>query len=358
MAAVRLVPHKLSLFALLVAVGLAVGCESPVGTTPPPPVTGPTIACPTDIAVSSNSGAPLPVHFALPSSSTQNPPVTVRCSPESDSEFPVGSNAVVCTAVDTVGQASCSFNVAVSLPERRLKFTKFMAFGDSTTQGYLREPPDITTTFTPQFLDPVENYPFKLEQILRQRYGSNDIVVINAGLGGETIEEGTERIVTEMEVNQPQVVLLFEGYNGLRETPISEARSGLRAMARWAQTHGAEVVLGTLFQISKDREDSRPGSQAVIDDLNDAIRGLASTLGLGGVADLEQAFGTGVGLLGSDGLHPNPAGYQRVAETFRDEIIRRFEEIPAAAPPAAPGITPMGLRATSNRPQSIRRSGH
>jgi lysophospholipase L1-like esterase len=129
-------------------------------------------------------------------------------------------------------------------------------------------------------------------------------------------------------------------------------------MARWAQTHGAEVVLGTLFQISNDREDSRPGSQSAIDDLNDAIRGLASSLGLGGVADLEQAFGTGVGLLGTDGLHPNPAGYQRIAETFRDEIIRRFEEIPAASPPPPPGITPTNGRSASSRRQLIRRSGH
>ena len=358
MAAVRLVPHKRLLFALLVAVGVSGGCESPGGTTPPPPLTGPTIACPTDIAVSSNSGAPLSVHFALPASTTANPPVTVRCSPEPDSEFPLGSNAVVCTAVDTVGQSSCSFRVAVSLPERRLKFTKFMAFGDSITEGFLREPPDFGTTFKPHFLDPVENYPYKLEQMLRQRYGSNDIVVINEGLGGETIDGGTKRIVTEMEVHQPQVVLLLEGYNRLRETSVSDARSGLRSMVRWAQTHGADVVLATLFQVSDDREDSRPGSQAAIDDLNDAIRGLGSTLGLGGVADLEQAFGTGAGLLGTDGLHPNPAGYQVLAETFRDEIIRRFEEIPAPAPAPPPAIPPATVKSTSARHQLTRTSGH
>ena len=357
MAAVRLVPHKRLLFALLVTVGVSGGCESPAGTTPPPPPTGPTIACPADVTVSSDSGVPQPVHFALPSPATEHPPVTVKCSPEPDSEFPVGSNAVVCTAVDTVGQSSCSFSVAVSLPERRLKFTKFMAFGDSTTQGFLREPPDFGTMFRPQFLDPVENYPYKLEQILRSRYGSSEIVVINEGLGGETIEEGTERFAKAMEMHHPEVVLLLEGYNKLRETPLSVARSGLRGMARWAQTHGADVVLATLFQISQDREESRPGSQAVIDDLNDAIRGLGSTLGLGGVADLEQAFGTGVGLLGSDGLHPNPAGYQLVAETFRDEIARRFEETPAPAP-APPVTTPAGAKSTSGRHQSTRTSGH
>jgi len=353
MTAVRLVPHKRLLFALVVAVGVS-GCDSPTGPPPPPP-TGPTIACPTDISVSSDTGGPLPVHFELPSTTTQNPPVTVKCSPEPDSEFPVGSNAVVCTAVDTVGQSSCSFSVAVSLPERRLKFTKFMAFGDSVTEGFLREPPDFGTSFKPRFLDPVENYPYKLEQMLRQRYASNEIVVINAGLGGETVLEGADRIVDALAIHKPQVVLILEGYNDLRETPTSEARSALRGMARWSQVQGVEPVLATLFQVSKDREDSRPGSQAAIADLNDAIRGLASSLGLGGVADLERAFGTGVGLLGTDGLHPNPAGYRVVAETFRDEIIRRFEEIPTPAPPPAV-ITPSGASAAQR--QFKRRSGH
>ena len=359
MAAVRLVPYKHSLLSLLVAVGVSAGCDSPTGTVPPPPTTGPSVVCPSDIVMSSDSGAPLVVNFPTPSTSTDHPPVSVKCSPETDSQFPVGSNAVVCTAVDAVAQSSCSFKVTVSLPDRKLKFTKIMAFGDSTTQGFLREPPDFTTAiFRPQLLDPVVNYPYMLEQMLRQRYGSNEIVVINEGLGGETIEEGTERIVTAMATHQPQVVLLFEGYNHLTETSISSARSGLRAMARWAETHGAAVVLGTLFQVSDDREDSRPGSQAIIDDLNDAIRGLASSLGHGGVADLEQAFGTGVGLLGSDGLHPNQKGYQVVAGTFEGEIIRRFEEIPQPSAPAAPAGAGRGTHAASAARQSNRTSGH
>ena len=357
-------PFKLPLFVLLLAVGVCTGCESPTGTTPPPPVTGPTLLCPSDITVSSDTGEPLPVHFTLPPSETTHPPVTVKCSPEPDSEFPVGSNQVVCTAVDTVGQASCSFKVAVSLPERRLKFTKFLAFGDSVTEGFLREPPEFTPAFQPLFLDPGENYPHKLEQMLRTRYGSNDIVVINQGLGGETILQGMDRIVTAIATHQPQVVLLLEGYNGLRDTPISQARAGLRSMARWAETHGAQVVLATLFQVSDERESSRPGSQATIDDLNDAIRGLGSSLGHGGVADLEESFGTGVGLLGTDGLHPNPAGYQRVAETFRDEIVRRFEEIPQANPTPPPGptraprVTASGARPTPAGRQLTQRSGH
>lgn len=347
--------HRHRLFTLLLAVGLLGGCEhAPGGTTPPPPA-GPTVLCPSDITVSSDTGGPLPVHFDVPAATSANPPVTVKCAPESDSEFPVGSNPVVCTAVDTVGQATCNFRVAVTRPERQLKFTKFMAFGDSITQGFLRDPADFVPSLRPLFLEPTINYPYMLEQMLRTRYGNNEIVVINEGLGGETIEEGTERIVDAIALHQPQVVLILEGYNHLTETPLSTARSGLRSMARWAQTHGADVIPATLFQVSDDREESRPGSQELIDDLNDAIRGLGVTLGLGGVADLEQAFGNGVGLLGSDGLHPNPAGYQKMADVFLQEIIRRFEVAPS---PDAPPPPPAPSSRTRLQGQSIRRSGH
>ena len=50
-------PHKLSLFALFVAAGLFSGCDSPGGTTPPPPPGGPTLVCPSDVAVKSETGA-------------------------------------------------------------------------------------------------------------------------------------------------------------------------------------------------------------------------------------------------------------------------------------------------------------
>jgi lysophospholipase L1-like esterase len=317
------------------------------------------VICPVDITLSSDTGAALPVHFEPPMATSSHPPVSVNCSPTSDSLFPVGSNPVVCTAVDTVGQATCSFRVAVTLPPRRLKFSKIMAFGDSITQGFLRDPPEgFSQARLPLFIDPVENYPYQLQDVLRTRYGSNDIVVINEGLGGETIEDGMERIVDAMALHQPQLVLLLEGYNGLRETPLSDARSGLRAMARWAQTHGAEVLLATLFQVSDDREESRPGSQERIDDLNDLIRGLGVSLNVG-VVDLERVFGTGVGLLGTDGLHPNPAGYRLIARSFADEIIRRFEEIPVAEPaPAPPEPAPTPTSAQTSRRQFIQRSGH
>ena len=342
-----------SLFALLLAVGVSAGCEqTPISPGPQ----GPTLLCPVDLTVTSHTGTAVAVSYPTPVASSANPPATVSCSPAPDSEFPIGTTTVACSAMDSVGQATCSFRVEVTRPTSRLRFTRFVAFGDSITMGFLRDPTEHTVEAQPLFVSPVENYPYLLEQMLRERYGNSEIVVLNRGVGGETLLEGQERIESVLSADNPEVILILEGYNDVHSIPTSDARSALRAIARTSQVAGVEVVLATLFQVSDDREDSRPGSQDAIASLNVQIRRLASTLGLGGVADLEAAFGRNSTLLGTDGLHPNPAGYQRIAEVMRDEIVRRFEEVPAAEPvPPAPARI---RRTASGRQSFSRKSGH
>jgi lysophospholipase L1-like esterase len=261
---------------------------------------------------------------------------------------------VLCSVTDSVGQSSCSFRVEVARPARRLRFSRLLAFGDSVTMGFLRDPTDHTMAARPRYVSPVENYPYLLEQMLRERYGDDGIVVLNRGVGGEELPEGQDRIEDVLATDKPEVILILHGFNEVHTLPTSEARAALRAIARTSQVNGVEVVLATLFQVGDDREDTRPGSQDAIAALNVEIRRLGSSLGLGGVADLELAFGKDRSLLGSDGLHPNPAGYQRIAEVMRDEIIRRFEEIPPPDPsPAAPSRAPFPSRQSFSR-----RSGH
>jgi acyl-CoA thioesterase-1 len=298
--------------------------------------------------VPSDTGEPRIVSYTTPVPATQTPPATVLCTPAADSAFPVGSTLVRCTVTDAVGQGSCTFRVEVTRPSRVLRFKRYMAFGDSITMGFLRDPTD-TTLAKPLYISPTENYPYMLEQMLRTRYGSDEIVVLNEGVGGETLPEGQARIEETLARVKPEVILLLHGYNDVHTLPIAEARASLRAIARTSQVAGVDVVLATLFQVGDDREEQRPGSQVAIEELNDRIRSLASSLGLGGVADLEVAFGSDRTLLGSDGLHPNPDGYRRVAEVMRDEIIRRFEE-------------PLGPSTGAAFPQRtrypMRRSGH
>jgi lysophospholipase L1-like esterase len=53
--------------------------------------------------------------------------------------------------------------------------------------------------------------------------------------------------------------------------------------------------------------------------LNVSIRELASAEGAR-LVDLEKKFGTGEGLMLGDGLHPNEAGNQLMAEAFADAL--------------------------------------
>jgi lysophospholipase L1-like esterase len=319
-------------------------------------VPGPTIVCPADVVTESPTGAPVVVTYSNPTTTTSSPPALVACTYPSGSTFPVGSTTDVCTVTDTIGQASCNFKVEVKVPPKALSVDRFMAFGDSVTEGYLEEPPAFTTLWKRLYMEPTLTYPFQLEDMLRRRYASEAITVINEGLGGETVLEGEERFVKTFNRHLPEAVLILHGYNEVHSIPVAEARSAIRAMARSAQVRGADVVLATLFQVSDEREDGRPGSQSAIRSLNVRIRALAQELGLGPVADLEAAFGRNSSWLGPDGLHPTPEGYKKIADTFLEAIVARFEIAPAAVPPAP--TTPASLRRPSAGRQSIQRSGH
>ncbi len=85
----------------------------------------------------------------------------------------------------------------------RLSRTRFMAFGDSLTVG--------------EIPDPSTPYPIILQTELRSRFLSqaNDIVVINAGAGGERLLNGVLRFEDAFAAHRPEAVLLMEGVNDL-----------------------------------------------------------------------------------------------------------------------------------------------
>jgi lysophospholipase L1-like esterase len=69
----------------------------------------------------------------------------------------------------------------------------------------------------------------------------------------------------------------------------------------------------------------RTKGSAIVPTFNDQIRALATSEGVP-LADVYQAFGSDAPtLIGFDGLHPNPAGYQRIADTFLETIKSSLE---------------------------------
>jgi lysophospholipase L1-like esterase len=238
-------------------------------------------------------------------------------------------------------------------PEKppHLTATKFVAYGDSITEGFVqrcpgREPTDKEPTdkdATPPvsrlgfFLEQGRAqpsptaYPAKLQELLEARYPSQTIIVVNEGMGGEDIEGGVSNLPRVLTADAPEVLLLQEGINTLNQVHkegIPLVVDGLRTMIQEARSRSIPVFAGTLLP-------ERPGGCRAYDynedfddiiEANVQIRRMIGTQGAV-LVDLYEAFNGQTGLLiGEDGLHPSAAGYQRIAETFLDAIKSTLED--------------------------------
>ena len=245
-------------------------------------------------------------------------PFKVQCDPGSGSLFKVGESIVRCSATDAdVRQASCAFAVRVSRPLAR---TRFVAFGDSITEGQV-----LSLGFA-LLIEPLESYPYKLEQILRSRY-AQDVRVVNSGYGGEAPPEGVARLPGVLDAEHPEVLLLQEGTNGLNSSRVTSYGNHLRTMVSLARQRKIDVIIANVLPVGPPHTDSRtrPTKPADIVLLNQRIEGIAAEFGIGPPLDLYSAFQANPSLLDVDGLHPTRAGYTRIAELFADEVIRRYE---------------------------------
>ena len=339
--------YRLRAVALVLAV-LTAGCGDDAPTAPTPTTPG-TIAvallsCPPSVERQSVDALPVTISWDLPT--VAGIPVDKgSCSPVSGSAFPIGTSTVVCTADQTTLASSCSFSITITPPAPTLRFTRFMAFGDSITAGEVGDsvlPPGVTAREilarlravrgrpipgTSNAVQPLNAYPAQLHNLLTSAYAPQLISVANEGLSGEHAAEGVSRLTASLLAGQPEVLMLFEGFNDIDDTPNNQASiaADLRSMALNAQGRGVEVLLATLTPVTDAREESNPGTRATIIALNAEIHGMAAALGLGSVVDLYAALDGVPGTIGADGFHPTVTGYRRMATFFFAEIGSRYD---------------------------------
>lgn len=291
--------------------------------TQPTPV-DPDITCPPPVTAQSVDGVTVPVSYPTPTVVGGAAPVTTQCVPASAGNFPIGSTAVTCTATDARSRTdSCTFSVTVN-PPPRIGATRYVAFGDSMSDGVLGFAP-----FAVGDPGPAVGYAFKLRTLLEQRYTAQLFSVTDEGLGGEAVAQGLARLPGVLARDQPEALLLLEGVNDLnggRDAAIPGVVSGLRSMVRLARGQGVVVFLATLLpERPGGRRAFAPGS---IVPANDQIRLMALAEGAI-LVDLYQAFESRTEThIGPDGLHPNDAGYTLMAETFFTAVRTRFETPP------------------------------
>ena len=258
------------------------------------------------------------VHFDEPAIVGGTPPFRIECAPGSGSIFGVGEHTVTCTVTDAaMAQGSCGFAVTVRV-SRSLAKTRFVAFGDSITDGAVSLVPMIS-------LIESETYPFKLEQLLRTRYPASDITVINEGHGGEDPRGGVIRMPAVLQAHRPDVVLLHEGTNALTsEDRVSLWATHLRTMVSIARDSNADVIIANILPVFPPHVTSRPNKPEFVIQLNRRIDSIAHEFDIAPVVDLYSEFLANRHLIGVDGLHPTRDGQTRMAEMFFAEIVRRY----------------------------------
>lgn len=163
-----------------------------------------------------------------------------------------------------------------------------IAFGDSLTQGYR--------------VDPGQGWPERLSALVGRP-------ILNRGVSGDTTGDGLERLERDVLSQDPRVVLVCLGGNDmLRRLPADQQFENLRTIIRRIQDRGALVVLiGT--------EGYKILSPV---DYGARYEALARETGAAYVPDLMD------GVLGDpklmlDQIHPNAAGYEKIARRLADE---------------------------------------
>lgn len=269
----------------------------------------------------SPSGAPVVVNFSSPTTSGGSGGVTVTCTPATGATFPSGTTPVTCTATDGNGtRATCSFGVAVTtIPE--LTRTRFLAFGDSVTEGKL------SVTLSMLVDSPAHSYPAKLLKLLEERYTSQEPIVLNDGFGGERAVTGVTRLGGAIDDHRPEAVLLMHGVNDLNSggmDAVQATADGIEELAKRALQSGLPTFVATLPPLGPG---GKAGCPECVEPLNDRVRAMAAAKGAI-LVDVHAAWGGRTGLMGADGIHPTEEGYQVIAEAFFAAIRRTLEKAP------------------------------
>jgi lysophospholipase L1-like esterase len=263
------------------------------------------------------TGDPVTLDYNAPTAVGGVAPVTVTCDPPSHSAFPVGTTPVSCRAQDNTGTSrTCSFSALVK-PPPRLSGTRFLAFGDSLTEG---------TTAPGLVVSRPDSYPFKLKLLLEDRYRTQSFEIINEGEPGEQATEGVLRLGAALQRHHPDVMLLMEGSNDLtlqRGLAIQRALPALEKMVTDAQDRGVKVCLATIPP--QRAGGSRDQVAGLIPAFNDEIRAMAMRRNAV-LVDVYAAVIQDMSLIGNDDLHPTGRGYTVIAETFFTAIRGAFEE--------------------------------
>ncbi len=141
--------------------------------------------------------------------------------------------------------------------------------------------------------------------------------VRNFGIGGARAGAGASRIKSQLSCKPGYVCIMYGSNDAIKGGRSSAAavQESLRAIIAACKDNQSIPIVATIPPMVRGH-DFFAGAVPVI---NEAIRSVAKEEGAR-LVDVNKAFGDGEAYLGIDGLHPNAAGAQIIAECFSGEL--------------------------------------
>ena len=178
-----------------------------------------------------------------------------------------------------------------SLPGKNgaIRAQKIVCFGDSLTYG----------TGAGKGMD----YPSQLAKMIGRP-------VINAGVSGDTTASARQRLERDVLFKAPDIVLITLGGNDLKNGVARDrAFNNLRIIVNSIHNTGAKVIIGGIKFPIRDRG------------FGSAYQKLAEDTGAILIPNIFEGI-MGNRKLMSDPIHPNDAGYKKIAEKFHEALAQ------------------------------------
>ena len=185
--------------------------------------------------------------------------------------------------------------------------TLLLALGDSNT---------CNTDFTAG----AKQWPELLHARLKVAAGSQTLLLVNAGVSGDTVHEVQARFESDVARFRPEMVILALGTNDANRLTDDEFRSGMREVIDRLQALGSQILLRTVPPIW-ERQPSRIWPDDAALQAKIAItRSLAAERALpfvdiyGWWRELEQTGDLVIESLMTDEIHTNAAGHALISQ--------------------------------------------
>jgi lysophospholipase L1-like esterase len=206
-----------------------------------------------------------------------------------------------------------SVAVPVALPIRSNHPNRYLAFGDSITEG--------TGSVRKQ------GWATPLEERLRAYYGEAEVVA--DGIRASRSIDGVQRMPGSLADARPAFTLILYGVNDWNRCQSQTAEAcwtvgALRDMIRIARNAGSQPIVGTIVPSNPASSLTHPDRNRWTQTQNDLIRPMVQQEGAV-LAETWAAFGTDPNVWPSlffDQNHPNDEGYARISDAFFQAITR------------------------------------